>query len=78
MTTQTNHDVRLVMGSLMRNIQILYQNGEITMQQKNTLCALAKAALQNNNLSELQKQFKVLRYGSLFPEVVEQCIQLTN
>ena len=80
MVTQNNakNNVRLVIKDLMQNIQILYQNGEITAEQKNELCNGAKKALQTNDFGELQNLFKVMRYGSLLPDVIERCIQLTN
>ena len=80
MVTQgnTKNNIRLVMKDLMQNIQILYQNGDLSAEQKNHLCNCIKKALQDNDLSDLQNQFKAMRYGSLFPEVIEHCIQLTN
>ena len=76
MATQNN--IRIIIPVLMQKIQVLYQNGEIDANQKNQLCSLATKALQTKDLSELNEKFKAHRYGSLFPDVVEECIQMTN
>ena len=81
MTTQNNiqrQDVRLAMKPLMQNIQILDQSGDISVEQKNQMCVSLKQALIDGNLQNLQKTFKALRYGTSFPEIIEECIQLTN
>ena len=77
MTTQNNTTtIRAVIPKLMYNISILYQNGEITMDEKNRLCQAAKQALTDNDTSGLYKQFKSMRYGSMFPNIIDECIQL--
>lgn len=78
MTTQKEgKDVRLIMRTILQNIQILYQNGEISANTKNKMCQAAKNALRTGDLSELHNHFKVLRYGSLFPAIIDDCIQIT-
>ena len=77
-TQNKGANFRLVIQKLMQNIQILYQNGEITVKEKNELCQLTKQALQTNCLTDLHSRFKGLRYGTLFGDVIDDCIQLTN
>ena len=69
---------RVLLPRLMQNIQILYQNGEISTNEKNDLCQMAKQALQSNELESLHSRFKTMRYGSLLVHVVEDCIQITS
>lgn len=79
MTTQNNiKTLRTNIPKLMSNIQILYQNGEITSEEKNRICKSAKDALLTNDTSDLHKEFKSIRYGSLFPDVIDDCIQLIS
>lgn len=76
-TQKEGKDVRLIMRTILQNIQILYQNGEISTSTKNKMCQAAKDSLRTGDLSELHNHFKGLRYGSLFPAIVDECIQMT-
>ena len=79
MTTQNKTtSIRSVIPKLMYNISVLYQNGEITSSEKDKLCQAAKRSLASNDLTDLQKQFKSLRYGTMFPDIVDECIQLAS
>ena len=59
-------------------IQILYQNEEITTEQKNQFVSLLSKARKERDFSELNKQFKFLAYGTLLPDTVDELIQLTS
>lgn len=78
MTTQNNTKFRIVMPKLMHNISILYQNGDITTDEKHQLCQATKKALASNDFNDLRERFRTLRYGTLFPDVVDECIQITS
>ena len=77
MPTQNNiKTLRIILPKVIHNISILYQNGEISTQEKDALCTLAKTALTTNNTDELTKRLNSLRFGTLFPDIVDECIQL--
>lgn len=69
---------RVVVPKLMQNIQILYQNGEISAKEKNELCQMVRQALESKNPENLHSKFMAMRYGTLFIDVVNDCIQLTS
>ena len=75
MATQ-NNNLRIIAPKLMYNISVLFQNGEITAEEKNKICQEIKSALACNDCSKLHSQFAALRYGTMFPEIVDECIQL--
>lgn len=59
-------------------IQILYQNEEITTEQKNKFVSMLSQARKEKDFSALNKQFKLLAYGTLMPDTVDELIQLTH
>ena len=69
--------MRFTVHLLMQNIQILFQNQEISQSEKTNLCRIVKNALQTGDASEAYAIFKTLRFNTAFPDVVEQCMQLT-
>ena len=77
MTTQNKtYSLRAAVPKLMHNISILYQNGEITTEEKNNLCQTVKTAMCSNDVGDLHSKFKALRFGTMFPDIVDDCIQL--
>ena len=78
MTTQNKTSFRLSVQKLMYNISILYQNGEITTEEKDQLCRLIKHVLLTGDCDDLLNRLKPLRYGTMFPDVVDECIQLVT
>ena len=76
MATQNN--MRIIAPKLMHNISILYQNGEITTEEKNKLCNATNKALTSNEFGDLGGLLTTLRFGTMFPEVVDECIQLVS
>lgn len=59
-------------------IQILYQNDEISIEQKNTFTSLLSEARRSNDFSQLNKLVKQLAYGTTMPRIVENLIELTS
>lgn len=59
-------------------IQILYQNDEISIEQKNTFTSLLSEARRSNDFSQLNKLVKQLAYGTTMPGIVENLIELTS
>lgn len=76
MATQNNF--RLSVPKLMYSLTVLYQNGEITTEEKNSLCRAVNKALTTNNFDDLRGRFQALRYGTMFPNIVDECIQLVS
>ena len=79
MTTQNKtNSIRPVVQKLIYNISVLYQNGEITSKEKDEICKEVKQSLVTGDTSKLHARLSVLRYGSLFPEIVDDCLQLVS
>ena len=76
MATQNNTRLRATVPKLIHNISILYQNGEITTEEKDNLCQTVKQAMLNNDVVNLHNKLKTLRFGTMFPDIVDDCIQL--
>ena len=59
--------------------QILYQNDEISAEQKNTIANTCLSAIMNpGNLRNLTSLFKSLEYGTMFPDIVRELVNLTS
>ena len=74
----TNKSIRVIAPSLLRNISILHQNKDIGTQEKDRLTKLLQDSLASGDTSALNKAFSNILVGSLFPEIIEECILLTS
>ena len=68
--------IRTVIPRIMEAVQILFQSGEITTEEKRTLCQECKRALATNETETLHRLFSSKRYGTMFPEIIDECVQL--
>jgi hypothetical protein len=65
-------------SEILYNVQILYKNQCITVEEKNRIAALLNTARKTKDMSELNQLFRRLQYGAIFPSVVEELISLTS
>lgn len=63
---------------ILKNVQILYQNGEIDATEKNRIANELREAMQTDDFSDVKNIFTTLSFGTLFPEVVRDCINLST
>lgn len=75
-TANLHTSLRSRIPKLMQNLQILYQNGEISREQKNAIVHYAQTALISGDVEDLKKSLQTLRLSSTFPHVVDECIEL--
>ena len=64
-------------ASVLQNVQILHQSGEIDSATKNQVVQLLQTARKTNDMSELHSIFKRMTYGTLLPDVIDELVRIT-
>jgi hypothetical protein len=64
-------------SEILKTIQILYQNQEITVEEKNQLVNLLSIARQKKDFSEFNARVEKLECYTLEPSITDKLIALT-
>lgn len=73
-----NIPIQKRIASVLQNVQILHQNNCIDAATKNRIVKLLQESRKTNDMSELNKMFRLMTYGAILPDVVDELIRITE
>ena len=76
--TINNKAIQTRIMTCLEKLQILTQNNAVTMEQKKLIVQELQKSRKTNDMSEVNKIFRRMSYGTTFPEIIDELVELTS